>query len=84
MNERLKDDIMLPQRKTKNAKPVGRLIPERKSTVKVAATLWVTAAFVVLMALGASAKDALLHGHVVTVNQNHTKWTPGAKAAADA
>jgi len=49
-----KDEIMLPQRKSKDIKPAGRLIPECKSRVKLAAALWVTAAFFVLLALGAS------------------------------
>jgi RHS repeat-associated protein len=45
---------MLPQK----SKPAGRLIPERKSNFRVAAALWVTAAFVVIGTLGASAENA--------------------------
>ncbi|CAN5548853.1 hypothetical protein BH10CYA1_BH10CYA1_61350 [soil metagenome] len=56
---------MLSHRKSKHAKLVGRLIPEQKGKWKLLAALSVSAAFFVLIASGAGAKNELLQESAV-------------------
>jgi len=56
---------MLFQRKSKHAKPAGGLIPGRNLGVKEAVALSVAAAFVVVVALGSSARNTLLQESAV-------------------